>query len=92
MPMKLDELLKDETVSKDENELENWEQRVHKYFIDNLHLRKAYTETEIFTAMASTYRHPPPNPETIQSALTELVTTKKVLSKSHGHIIYYWVQ
>ncbi len=92
MPMKLDELLKDEKPLKDENEMENWEQRVHKFFIDNIHLKKAYTETEIFTAMISEYRNPPPRPETIKSALTELVIKEKIVTKSHKNLLYYWVE
>lgn len=92
MPIKLDELLKDEKIPQDENKLENWEQRVQKFFVDNLQLKKAYTETEIFAAMSSEYRNPPPTPETIKSALTELVTKSKILSKSHDNVFYYWME
>ncbi|WP_455392095.1 hypothetical protein [[Eubacterium] cellulosolvens] len=92
MPMKLDDLLRDERFPRDENELDNWEQRIYKFFIDNLRLKKAYTETEIFIAMTQKYRNPLPTIETIKSALTELVTKDKVLTKSHENIPYYWVE
>jgi hypothetical protein len=90
--MKLDELLKDKDIPDDENELANWEERVHKYFMDNIHLRKAFSEAEIYTAMAAKYRYPPPSPENIKSALLELVKIGIVLTKSRGHINYYWVE
>jgi hypothetical protein len=79
-------------VPRDENELDNWEQRVYKHFMDNLRLKKAYTETEIFVAMTQKYRNPLPTPEVIQSALTELVTKGKVVTKNHENIPYYWVE
>jgi hypothetical protein len=92
MPMKLDDLLKDEMVPRDENELENWEQRIFKFFLDNLRLKKAYTEPEIFIAMTQQYRNPLPTTEIIKSALTELVRKGKVVTKSHENILYYWIE
>ncbi len=92
MPMKLEELLNDKKIPNDENELDNWEQRVQKYFIDNIHLKRAYSETEIFTAMASEYRNPPPELETIKSTLKELATKEKIFTKIHNNILYYWVE
>ena len=92
MPMKLDDLLQDERVPKDENELENWEQRVFKYFIENLRLKKAYTETEIFIAMTQKYRNPLPTQEDIKNTLTELVKKEKVVTKSHENVLYYWIE
>jgi hypothetical protein len=60
--------------------------------MDNVHLRKAYSESEVYTAMATKYRYPPPSPENIKNALMELVRHNIVLSKSRGHINYYWVE
>jgi hypothetical protein len=92
MPMKLDDLLRDERVPKDENELDNWEQRIFKFFIDNIRLKKAYTESEIFIAMTQKYRNPLPTQEIIKSVLTELVAKKRVVTKIHENIPYYWVE
>jgi hypothetical protein len=92
MSMKLDELLKDESIPDDENEYRNWEERVHKFLMDNIHLRKAYSEAEVYSAMATKYRYPPPTPDNIKSALMELVKIGMVLTKSRGHINYYWIE
>jgi hypothetical protein len=92
MPMKLDDLLQDERDPRDENDLDNWEQRVLKFFMDNIRYKKAYTAPEIFIAMTHKYRNPLPTQELIKIALMELAKKEKVATKSHENIIYYWVE
>ena len=92
MPMKIEELLTDKQIIKDENELDNWGQRIQKYLVDNIHLRTAFTETEIYKAMASEYRNPPPEFEIIKNTLKDMAIRKMIFTKIHNNILYYWME